>query len=144
MDARAQITVYCYDDQGNYTHEETADENPKEPGNYLLPPNCSTDKPTQLPARWTGKNWIYDNTALSYKLRTIRGKLLAATDFFLMPDYPLDGRKREELEQYRQQLRDLTKQDGFPENTVLPECPTFVQSHFLFTKNITRYEQSTV
>lgn len=137
MDAREkQITVYCFDEQGNYTHNEQADENPQEPGAYLLPPNSTTEEPGQLPARWTGKYWLYDNSALGERWRVIRAKLLAATDFFLLPGYPLDGGDRNELEKYRQQLRDLTKQEGFPENTVLPEAPTFVHSHFSFTKTL--------
>lgn len=41
-----------------------------------------------------------------------RDKLLEKTDFMVMPDYP---NKPPGIEIYRQALRDITEQDGFPE-----------------------------
>lgn len=137
MDAREkEVTVYCFDDLGNYTHTETAPEDPQEPGRYLLPPNCTEEAPERTPARWTGKVWLYDFDAVAQQLRTVRTKLLAATDFFMMPDYPINGDDKKDLEKYRQELRDLTKQPGFPEVCVFPEIPTFAQSHHSFIKTV--------
>lgn len=124
------ITVYCYDSAGYYTHSEDADENPLEPGAYLLPPDGTTVAPAQLPARWHGSAWVYDSSALAEHWRCVRNKLLAATDFLLMPDYPLGWFKRRQVKRYRQQLRDLTQEPGYPEHVVLPLCPIFVSKHF--------------
>ena len=47
-----------------------------------------------------------------------------ATDYLVMPDYPLDTAKLEEIKAYRQALRDLPQQLGFPWGGPQdPECP---------------------
>lgn len=47
-----------------------------------------------------------------------RNQLLSDTDYLVMPDYPA---KPDEIEKYRQALRDITKQAGFPETIEWPE-----------------------
>lgn len=47
-----------------------------------------------------------------------RNKLLAETDFLVMPDYP---NKPSGIEAYRQALRDVPDQIGFPEAIEWPE-----------------------
>lgn len=47
-------------------------------------------------------------------LRAARAARLAATDYLLMPDYPLDQDKKAGLLAYRQALRDLPGQPGAP------------------------------
>ena len=47
-------------------------------------------------------------------LRTERDRRLTATDYLLMPDYPLSGDQRAAVQVYRQALRDLPAQDGAP------------------------------
>ena len=47
-----------------------------------------------------------------------RNKLLSDTDYLVMPDYPA---KPAGIEEYRQALRDITKQAGFPETIEWPE-----------------------
>ena len=61
-------------------------------------------------------------------LRTERDRRLTATDFLLMPDYPISGDQRAVVQTYRQALRDLPSQDGTPwdgggEATPWPELP---------------------
>lgn len=53
-------------------------------------------------------------------VRTERDALLRATDYFVMPDYPLTGAAKEALLVYRQALRDITRQEGFPYDVVWP------------------------
>lgn len=51
---------------------------------------------------------------LAASVRAERNKLLALTDHLVMPDYPLDVNKLEEIKVYRQALRDIPQQQGFP------------------------------
>lgn len=61
---------------------------------------------------------------LAASVRAERNKLLALTDHLVMPDYPLDTDKLEEIKAYRQALRDLPQQPGFPwGGPDDPECP---------------------
>ena len=46
--------------------------------------------------------------------RAKRDALLAETDFMMMPDYPLSEAKRAAAAAYRQALRDVPAQAGFP------------------------------
>ena len=61
---------------------------------------------------------------LAARVRAERDRRITATDYLVMPDYPLDTDKLEEVKAYRQALRDLPQQPGFPwggpDN---PECP---------------------
>ena len=46
--------------------------------------------------------------------RNRRDTELNATDFYLMPDYPISSELLVQIKEYRQQLRHLPQQDGFP------------------------------
>lgn len=61
---------------------------------------------------------------LATSVRAERDRRLATTDHLVMPDYPLDTDKLEEIKAYRQALRDLPQQIGFPWNGPDdPACP---------------------
>lgn len=69
---------------------------------------------------------------LSQQLRSERDRRLAATDYLLMPDYPLDNTHKEAVRLYRQALRDLPAQSGAPwdgggEATPWPELPDMLK-----------------
>jgi hypothetical protein len=53
--------------------------------------------------------------------RQQRNQLLAVTDWTQLPDVP--QATRDKWAPYRQALRDITLQEGFPENVVWPEKP---------------------
>ena len=55
--------------------------------------------------------------------REYRNQLLADTDYLVVPDYPISEQKREEIKAYRQLLRDISKQPGFPRNIEWPVKP---------------------
>ena len=55
--------------------------------------------------------------------RAKRDALLAETDFMLMPDYPLSEAKRAAVAAYRQALRDVPAQAGFPRQIDWPVKP---------------------
>lgn len=59
----------------------------------------------------------------SHEIRLKRDTLLVETDVYMTLDYPISDEKRQVLKDYRQALRDVTKQDGFPENIIWPEKP---------------------
>lgn len=64
----------------------------------------------------THDEWAYRQA--TNLVRTKRDKLIAATDHMLLPDYP---NKPGGLETYRQELRDITAQVGFPDDVDWPE-----------------------
>lgn len=59
------------------------------------------------------------------KIRALRESTLAATDFMMVPDYPLGDEKRAALTALRKSLRDITDEPGYPE-VVFPELPDYV------------------
>lgn len=63
---------------------------------------------------------------LAEDIRIKRGSLLSETDYYLMPDYPNDSKNLEEIKKYRQDLRDITKQSGFPKDVIWPDIPRFL------------------
>ena len=60
---------------------------------------------------------------LATTIRSKRNSLLAETDYLLMNDYPLGGEYLGRIKKYRQELRDLTKQENFPTSVVFPDFP---------------------
>lgn len=60
---------------------------------------------------------------LATQARSERDNLLKETDYCVMPDYPIDTTLKTKVEAYRQALRDITKQSGFPETIDWPIKP---------------------
>lgn len=60
---------------------------------------------------------------LATTVRSKRNSLLAETDYLLMPDYPISEEYRAKIKLYRQELRDITKQENFPTDVVFPNLP---------------------
>lgn len=54
------------------------------------------------------------------EIRNKRDQLLRECDFYTMPDYPLE-KKPKNLKRYREALRDITNQPGFPNDVTWPE-----------------------
>jgi hypothetical protein len=55
--------------------------------------------------------------------REKRNALIAETDFMAMPDYPLDAEQKAAVMAYRQALRDVPEQAGFPRQIDWPVKP---------------------
>ncbi len=86
----------------------------------------------QIMAKYRTGDFVPDDFALdadklSYDIRADRNKLLSDTDYLVSPDYPISDDDREAVKAYRQALRDITKQDGFPIDIVWPEKPEVVK-----------------
>jgi hypothetical protein len=60
---------------------------------------------------------------LAAAARAKRDALLAASDWTQLPDSPLAGEVRTAWATYRQALRDISDQQGFPQEIDWPETP---------------------
>lgn len=65
---------------------------------------------------------------LAVRVRMRRDSLISGTDYYILPDYPSTPDGIEAVKQYRQDLRDITKQSGFPKNVIWPDVPKFLCS----------------
>lgn len=64
----------------------------------------------------------YD-TVLAVSARQKRDRLIAATDYLVTPDYPIEPDRLAKVKVYRQALRDIPEQSGFPRTIAWPEKP---------------------
>lgn len=77
------------------------------------------------------------------EVRSQRDSLLTQTDFLLQPDYPITAEELVAVNNYRQLLRDLPEQNGFPFNVEWPEPPLIAKSaHRFWTADRVAVEQS--
>lgn len=72
------------------------------------------------------KNPEPDDSMIAEIIRDKRNNLISKTDYYLMPDYPSKPQNLEELKVYRQALRDIPKQEGFPRDVRWPDVPKFL------------------
>ena len=64
----------------------------------------------------------YD-TVLATSARQKRDRLIAATDYLVTPDYPIESDRLAKVKIYRQALRDIPEQSGFPRTITWPDKP---------------------
>ena len=128
--------VYQTDDDGIYIGQNKADESPLEPNVFLIPKNCVTEAPPSIPdgsrAKWNGSSWGIETipveeeevaviiTPTEESVRMERDVLLSSCDWTQLPDATAD---KEAWATYRQALRDLPSQAGFPTNVTYPTKP---------------------
>ena len=60
---------------------------------------------------------------LAAEVRDQRDRLLAKSDYAVQPDYPLSDSERDAVIEYRQALRDIPEQKGFPDSIDWPGKP---------------------
>ena len=60
---------------------------------------------------------------LAKQVRATRDALLAETDYLVMPDYPISAEELDAVKTYRQALRDIPMQSGFPTSVEYPPKP---------------------
>lgn len=65
---------------------------------------------------------------LATRARSKRDSLLTATDYLLMSDYPIGSENLDTVKAYRQALRDVPAQEGFPASIVWPELPEVLKN----------------
>lgn len=66
---------------------------------------------------WTDDQW-------ATMVRRKRDSLISGTDYYILSDYPSTPDGIEAVKQYRQELRDITLQIGFPRNVQWPAMPS--------------------
>ena len=66
---------------------------------------------------WTDDQW-------ADMVRRKRDSMISGTDYYILPDYPSTPDGIEAVKQYRQDLRDITLQSGFPRNVQWPALPS--------------------
>lgn len=63
---------------------------------------------------------------LARNVRGIRNAKLSDTDYLVASDYPISEESLAEVKVYRQALRDITEQEGFPKKVIWPDVPKFL------------------
>lgn len=113
----AKIKVDGSDEMGYYVATEVNDS--AEIHKYLL---------KQYRSRKIIPNEFYEDPKLIEEdVKSKRKALLEETDYLMMSDYPISDSNRAKLSEYRQALRDITKQSGYPNSVVWPKLPSFVK-----------------
>ena len=127
------MNVYQTDIDGVFVGITTADQDPMDESNVLIPAGCVETAPpsttdTQL-ARWDGAAWAVEDIpqpepepALDPAVvaRDKRDDLLSSSDWTQIADAPVD---QSAWATYRQALRDVPAQSGFPQNVTWPTKP---------------------
>lgn len=68
---------------------------------------------------WDSLAWVQNLELAKQNVLRKRQELLEETDWTQLPDVPESTRLK--YQAYRQALRDITLQDGYPQNTIFPE-----------------------
>lgn len=76
-----------------------------------------TEEEYNLEDEWTEDQW-------ADMVRRKRDSLISRTDYYILPDYPSTPDGIEAVKQYRQELRNITLQSGFPRNVQWPSLPS--------------------
>ena len=63
------------------------------------------------------------NNKKAGEARAKRDKMLESCDYLMALDYPISADAREQWRAYRQALRDIPQQEGFPDNIEWPQKP---------------------
>ena len=126
------MVIYAVDSNGRYLGSFTGGQ--LTDGAKIDPvlPNGAigvSQPPPHPKAIWNGSAW--DMTAANAAIRAEkaasvreeRDRLLAESDWTQLPDAPITASMKTAWATYRQNLRDITAQQGFPDNVVWPVAP---------------------
>ena len=129
------MKVYQTDAQGYFVGVTTADADPLNPTERLIPAGCVIEAPHDAPdgslVKWDGSQWVNEvipvepepeepePTPQDVLVRSERDSLLAATDWTANSDVTMS----DEMRTYRQALRDVPSQAGFPDDVTWPVKP---------------------
>ena len=87
---------------------------------------------TNIPARpsidhefdYSSKSWVLNINLLKESIANKRNNLLYRSDWTQLPNGPLNQQQQGQWAIYRQALRDITTQSGYPANVIWPTEPT--------------------
>ena len=128
------MNVYQTDIDGVYVGDTVADQDPLDSNNWLIPAGCVETAPPTITdsqlAKWNGAKWAVENIPVvepdpepeplspAETVRAKRNELLFASDTMALAD-----RITKVWRTYRQALRDVPAQSGFPTNVTWPTEP---------------------
>lgn len=72
---------------------------------------------------YSTKTWVEDIKRIESEVKAKRNTLLSASDWTQLPNGPLTSEKQQAWATYRQALRDITNQPGYPTNVEWPTAP---------------------
>ena len=78
-----------------------------------MPYTTETDYQMALSEAWQGEVTVEEVPETADEIRARRDRLLAATDWAVLPDSPLDAQSLETVKTYRQALRDVPQHEQF-------------------------------
>ena len=119
------VTRAWFESSGNVCMESDT-----EPEFYTRWVHTPADSPDNIAPKDAGISSIaiyltdaeYD-TVLAASARQKRDRLIATTDYLVTPDYPIESDRLAKVKIYRQALRDIPEQAGFPRTIAWPEKP---------------------
>ena len=131
------VIAYGYDPEtGEFTGNVNAWEDQLTPGEFLLPGHATfTAPPEPVDGKmrvWNGSAWTQvsiptppapTNEQLAADARVKRTGLLYLCDWTQLPDVALTTGKKAEWATYRQALRNVPQQGGFPNTITWPTAP---------------------
>ena len=120
------MNVYQTDIDGIFVGTTTADQDPLDSTNWLIPAGCVETAPPTITdkqlAKWDGADWVVEHIPVAEPepepiapevlVRAERDGLLMNSDWTQVDDSPVD---KSAWATYRQALRDLPAQSGFPD-----------------------------
>ena len=128
------MNVYQTDIDGVFVGITTADQDPMDASNTLIPAGCVEAAPPSTTdeqlARWDGSAWAVEDIPAPeadpdvdpvVATRAERDSLLAASDWTQVADAPVD---QAAWATYRSLLRDVPQRADFPHNITWPTKPT--------------------
>lgn len=137
--------AYLFDNAGYFAGEGIVQIDPletKAAGReiFIMPANSTETEPPPekegFKIKWNGTEWIYEEIPTEKEeqrektqeekeqaVRNERNLRLAYTDWTQLPDAPLTAEQKAAYAKYRQALRDVPEQAGFPDAIEWPEEP---------------------
>jgi len=98
-----------------------------DPINQYIQNNIAVDKPVQpndfCVFDYYLKQWVENSNLAKQEISIQRNSLLISSDWTQIPNGPLTQEQQQAWADYRQQLRDITSQSGYPFNVVWPTQP---------------------
>jgi len=129
------MNVYQTDINGVYVGNTVADQDPLDRTNWLIPAGCVQSEPPTITdkqfAKWDGAKWSVETIPVvepdpepeplspAQTVRAKRNQLLVESDSMALAD-----RITDDWRTYRQSLRDVPAQAGFPDNITWPTEPS--------------------
>ncbi len=129
------MNVYQTDLDGVFVGTTTADQDPLDSTNWLIPAGCVETAPPTITnsqlAKWDGAGWVVESIpvaepdpepeplSLAQTVRAKRNQLLVESDSMALADRITDAWRT-----YRQALRAVPAQAGFPTDVTWPVEPS--------------------